>query len=49
LRRLLRLALAGWIARWALLELASRLGRRLPAGPAPRKSANPPGWMPGPD
>ncbi|HVC86923.1 MAG TPA: hypothetical protein VNC40_05790 [Gaiellaceae bacterium] len=49
MRLLLRLAVLTWVARWAVLELASRLGHRLPAGPAPLDSARPPGWMPGPE
>ncbi len=45
---LLGLALAAWIGRWALLELASYLHRnRVPEGPLPRESPHPPGHVPG--
>jgi hypothetical protein len=44
LRRLIWLGLAGWIARWAALELASWAGHRLlPRGPAPKDLAQPRG------
>jgi hypothetical protein len=43
------LALAAWVGRWALLELASYLHRtRVVRGPLPRESRHPPGRMPGP-
>lgn len=45
-RRLLRLAVAAWLLRWAVLELASFLGRRRPQGPAPIDSLRVPGRMP---
>src|SRR5205823_5921163 len=48
LRRLLWSALALWLGRWALLELASLVARRRPPGPAPKDSPWPPGRMPGP-
>lgn len=48
-RRLLALAAAAWVARWAVLELAAYAGGRwLPHGPAPRDSSRQPGLMPGP-
>jgi hypothetical protein len=47
-RRLLALAAALWVARWALLELAAFAARRLPRPrPAPRNDREP-GRMPGP-
>lgn len=42
-RRALLVALALWIGRWAALELAGQLQRRLPPGPPARESA----WQPG--
>jgi hypothetical protein len=40
LRRLIKLAIAAWIVRWAALELASWAGHRLlPRGPAPKDLA----------
>jgi len=43
LRRLIRLAIAVWVLRWATLELASWAGHRLlPRGPAPKDLAEPP-------
>ncbi|MBX5474383.1 MAG: hypothetical protein IRZ20_05155 [Thermoleophilia bacterium] len=44
--RLLRFALAAWLARWAALELASWLGRRRPRGAPPVDSPRIPGRMP---
>jgi hypothetical protein len=48
-RRLVALALLVWVARWALLEAASRLANRPsrppPPPPNPRRR---PGYMPGP-
>jgi hypothetical protein len=45
LRRLVYLALAVWIGRWAAMELASYAGHRLlPPGPAPKDSPRTPGW-----
>jgi hypothetical protein len=46
-RRLLELALAAWLARWAAVELASYAGRhwRKP-GPAPVDSLRAPGHGP---
>jgi hypothetical protein len=48
-RRLLRLAVALWLLRWAAMELAAYAGRnwRRP-GPAPKDSPRAPGHMPGP-
>jgi hypothetical protein len=47
--RLVRLGIVTWLLRWLAGELATRAGHRwLPAGPPPRDSAHPPGWMPGP-
>jgi len=44
LRRLIKLAIAAWILRWAALELASWAGHRLlPRGPAPKDLADPRG------
>jgi hypothetical protein len=49
IRRLLVLAAAAWVGRWAALELAARLagrpGRPPPPPPDPQR---PPGYMPGP-
>jgi hypothetical protein len=48
MKRLLALAAALWIGRWALLELAAFAARRLPRpGPLPRNDREP-GRMPGP-
>ena len=46
-RRLLKLALAAWLLRWAAIELASYAGRhwRKP-GPAPIDSPRAPGHYP---
>ena len=42
LRRLVKLAIAVWILRWAALELASWAGHRLlPRGPAPKDLSRP--------
>jgi hypothetical protein len=47
--RLLRAALALWVARWAALELASIVARRRPRRErAPRDEPVAPGTMPGP-
>ena len=46
MRRLLRLAVLAWIARWAVVEAASWAGRRRPPGPAPVDSIRVPGRMP---
>ncbi len=48
-RRLLKLALLAWLARWAAGELAGYAGRhwRKP-GPPPLESPRAPGHMPGP-
>ena len=49
LSRLVKLALAVWLARWAAQELAAYAGRHWQKpGPPPRESARRPGWMPGP-
>jgi hypothetical protein len=49
IRRLLLLAAAAWIVRWAARELAAYAGRHWQArGPAPKDSARAPGRMPGP-
>jgi hypothetical protein len=47
-RRLAKIALAAWLARWAAIELASYAGRhwRKP-GPAPIDSERAPGRGPG--
>jgi hypothetical protein len=47
-RRLLLVAAALWVGRWALRELAAQIARRLPIGPAPVDSPRQPGRMPGP-
>jgi hypothetical protein len=47
--RLLALAAAAWIARWAALELAAYVHRTYPRpAPSPRDSVLPPGAMPPP-
>jgi hypothetical protein len=49
LRLILAAALAAWVGRWALHELAAYAGRRwLPRGPAPKDSPRQPGRLPGP-
>ena len=49
MRRLLAVAAAVWVGRWAVLELASYAGSHwLRPGPPPNRSARPPGVMPGP-
>jgi hypothetical protein len=45
IRRLLVLAAAVWIARWAVLEVAVRLHNRRPLRSA-KDSPRAPGWMP---
>ena len=45
MRRLLLAALALWVGRWALLEVASVLERHRPLRSA-KDSPRPPGWMP---
>ena len=46
---LVKIAVALWLLRWAMQELASYSGRRWQRpGPAPRESDVRPGWMPGP-
>jgi hypothetical protein len=45
MRRLLLLALALWIGRWAVVEVASLLHRRRPLRSA-KDSTRAPGWMP---
>jgi hypothetical protein len=45
IRRLIVLAAAFWVARWALLEVAVRLHRRRPLRSA-KDSRRAPGWMP---
>jgi hypothetical protein len=49
LRLIVALALAAWIGRWAAMELAAFVARRLPPGPPPIASPRQPGLMPGPD
>jgi hypothetical protein len=46
-KRLVKIALALWLLRWAAAEFAAYAGRhwRRP-GLAPRDSPVPPGWMP---
>ena len=45
--RILRAALALWVARWLLIELAALAGNRGPRGQPPSlDSERPPGWMP---
>jgi hypothetical protein len=47
--RLLVLAAAAWVGRWAVLEAASYLHRTRPRpAPSPRESVHPPGTMPSP-
>jgi hypothetical protein len=49
MRRLAVAAIGVWVARWALLELASYAGRHwLPRGRPPNESPRQPGRMPGP-
>jgi hypothetical protein len=45
-RRLLLLGLLVLVGRWAMLELASWMGRRRPPGPPPIDSPRVPGRMP---
>jgi hypothetical protein len=45
IRRLIVLAAAFWVGRWALLEVAVRLHRRRPLRSA-KDSPRAPGWMP---
>jgi hypothetical protein len=47
-RRLALLALAVWIVRWALMEIAGRLGPHVPRAPDPVRSPRQPGRLPGP-
>jgi hypothetical protein len=49
LRLIVGLAVAAWIGRWAAMELAAFVARRLPHGPSPLDSPRQPGLMPGPD
>lgn len=45
LSRLVYLALGLWVARWAAMELAALVGRKLLSpGPPPRESLRRPGW-----
>ena len=46
MKRLVVIAAALWVGRWALLELAAFLARRLP--PARPRNDREPGRMPGP-
>ncbi len=48
MRRLLLLALGLWIGRWALRQLAARLGPYVPRAPDPIVFARQPGRLPGP-
>ena len=49
MKRLLLVAGAFWLVRWAAMELAAYAGRHWQAqGPAPKDSARQPGRMPGP-
>ena len=49
IRRLVLLAAAAWVARWAATLLAAYVGNRVwPRGPAPKDSPRQPGRMPGP-
>jgi hypothetical protein len=48
-KRLVAVAAAAWIVRWAAMELAAYAGRHWQArGPAPKDSPRQPGRMPGP-
>jgi hypothetical protein len=47
-KRLLAVAAAVWVGRWALLELASFAARRLPLPKVPPRNDREPGRMPGP-
>jgi hypothetical protein len=48
-RRLVKLAVALWLLRWAAGELAAYAGRHWQQhGPPPRESPRRPGWMPDP-
>ena len=49
LRLIVALALVAWIGRWAAMEAAAFVARRLPPGPPPIASPRQPGLMPGPD
>jgi hypothetical protein len=49
LRLIVGLALAAWVGRWAALELAALVARRLPPGPPPIRSPRQPGRMPLPE
>jgi hypothetical protein len=42
-------AIALWLGRWAALELAALVARRLPHGPPPIDSPRQPGRMPLPE
>jgi len=45
-RRIVRLAVLLWVARWAVLEAASWAARRRPQGGPPLESRRIPGRMP---
>jgi hypothetical protein len=48
-KRLVAIAAAFWLVRWAAMELAAYAGRHWQArGPAPKDSPRQPGRMPGP-
>jgi hypothetical protein len=49
LRLIVGLAVAAWVGRWAALELAALVSRRLPPGPPPLRSPRQPGRMPLPE
>jgi hypothetical protein len=47
-RKLALFALAVWVGRWALIEIAARLGPYVPKAPDPIRSPRQPGRLPGP-
>ena len=48
MKLIVALALAVWVGRWAVIEVASFVSRRLPRRPPPIESPRQPGRLPGP-